>query len=217
MATLTNPIEAQNIIDRFADYVVATANANIVWGTNANPVANTGPTASEVEPIVEVISDSLFGGGTDGLITGQITGNGITPNDNVIDGNVIYTALVAETKRYTRIRNVNAILNVTGAGGNSGTRLRNSGAVPGRERINVFNQTSVAHRTASIEADITIQTAADSRINNGEVISRSNLETFFTNLRSGYNLIRDNAITYTAPEICHASCHSNCHNSRGRR
>ena len=37
MATLTNPINAQNIVDRFADYVTATADSGISWGTNALP------------------------------------------------------------------------------------------------------------------------------------------------------------------------------------
>jgi hypothetical protein len=37
MATLTNPINADNIVDRFADFVVDTANANIVWSASNKP------------------------------------------------------------------------------------------------------------------------------------------------------------------------------------
>ena len=37
MATLTNPITKQNIVDRFADFVSNHNNNQIVWGTNNKP------------------------------------------------------------------------------------------------------------------------------------------------------------------------------------
>lgn len=37
MATLTNPINQQNIVDRFRDYVTVAANSGIVWGTDVLP------------------------------------------------------------------------------------------------------------------------------------------------------------------------------------
>jgi hypothetical protein len=37
MATLNNPVNANNLVDRFNDFVAATANRNIVWGTGNKP------------------------------------------------------------------------------------------------------------------------------------------------------------------------------------
>ena len=54
---LTDPISRQNIVDRFADYVRATANAGISWGTNAYPFG-------------EWTHGYLFGGDTNGKPSG---------------------------------------------------------------------------------------------------------------------------------------------------
>ena len=86
MATLTNPIEEQNIVDRFADYVVATANAGITWGTNDIPFAEMGT--------------SYFGGTTSGKSIG-ITGANISATP--ITASTIYNALVGETNAYKSI------------------------------------------------------------------------------------------------------------------
>ena len=37
MATLTNPVEEQNVVNRFADYVPPAANTGISYGTNSIP------------------------------------------------------------------------------------------------------------------------------------------------------------------------------------
>lgn len=212
MATLTNPIEPQNIVDRFADYVVATGNDSIVWGTNAKPSMDTGP-VSGVAQFVQIIPDASFGGSTAGKSIG-ITETAITPVGNKITATTIYNALVGETNRYTAIKNINAIGRVTGAGGNSGSRLRSTGQVAGRAYIEQLNATSKAHMASAYESDI--GSPDNGGVASGQSVSVANLQTFFTTLRAAYADKRDTS-SQVLVSVCHASCHSSCHRNRGRR
>jgi hypothetical protein len=101
MATLTNNINPQNIVDRFADYVTATASAGISWGTNAKPFAD--------------FPAGYLGGTTAGRPIG-ITGATISPTGGTITASAIYSTLVNETAQYTSIRRLRAILHLTGSG-----------------------------------------------------------------------------------------------------
>jgi hypothetical protein len=187
MATLTSPIESQNIIDRFADYVTATANSGIVWGTNALPFA-------------EMPSEN-FGGTTAGRsigISGSATGTLITAS-------VIYNTLVNETATYTNIRNLRAILFIDGEGGNTGSRT-NAGII--------FDQTAVAHLNTTYRQSI--GTPSNEGVERDRNITTLSLESFFITLRSSYITSRNNTATIQV-NVCHASCHSSCHGSRGRR
>jgi hypothetical protein len=213
MAALTNPINAQNIVDRFSDYVVATANQGIVWGLNNVPTGDTSPAV--VDPIVQIVPTDQFGGTTAGLPI-NIDGNSIKGPDDAITATTIYNTLLAETNRYTRIRNLNAVLRVVGTGGNAGTRLRNSGYDPGRAYIEVTNATNPANMIESYEYPVSIQPASSYGIVVGGQINGNGLETFFDALRLAYLNSRAVAIPYIT-SVCHASCHSSCHNSRGRR
>lgn len=188
MATLTSPIEEQNIVDRFADYVVSTANAGITWGTNSVPFSE--------------MSTSYFGGTTSGK-TIEISGNNITGDP--INASTIYNTLVAETNRYTKIRNLQAILFVDGAGGNTGTRPTAG---------EVYNQTSVAYMSDSYLQNI--GSPNNGGVAAGSKASVANMQQLFTNLRDAYNTKR-NTTTTIQINVCHASCHSNCHGSRSRR
>jgi hypothetical protein len=191
MATLNDPITAQNIIDRFADYVQATANSGISWGTNAIP--------SE-------IPSSYFGGDTSGkgLETAVINNAGMVVDNTVIANNV-YDALLAETRRFARIRNLRAVLVVDGGGGNTGSRPS-----PGV----VYDSTAVAHLNANYDQTLGLPDRVD--IYEGNLITKNGLEQFFDNLRTEYNSARANT-AYIEYHVCHASCHSSCHSSRGRR
>lgn len=188
MATLTNPIEEQNIVDRFADYVVATANAGITWGTNSVPFTE--------------MPTSNFGGTTSGKSIG-ITGANIynTP----ITASTIYNALVSETNAYTSIRNLRAILFVEGPGGNTGTY-----PTPGI----IYDTTAVAYLKSSYLQSI--GSPPNSGVAAGNAISTSNLQLFMTELKGQYNTARANTATIQI-NVCHASCHSSCHSSRARR
>jgi hypothetical protein len=190
MATLNNPINPQNIVDRFADYVVATANASIAWGTNAYPFA-------------EWTYGAEFGDTTAGKAIG-ISGGNIDAIGNVINAANIYNTLLTETATYTNIRNLRAILFVDGGGGNTGTRPT-AGVV--------FDTTAKAHFNTAYRQSIG---AGASDVVSGSVATGAGLETFFDNLRTSYNSARDNTVTLQV-NVCHASCHSNCHGSRGRR
>lgn len=187
MATLNNPVGTQNIVDRFADYVVATANAGIVWGYNNRPFYEFPP--------------EYFGG--DGGKAIGINGNNIYADP--INAATIYNALVAETNTYTRIRKLQAKMNVTGGGGNTGSRPT-AGIV--------YDYTNVANMNTNYLQNIG---SPDNRgVASGQNVSATNLENFFDTLRSAYNTKRDTVQTIQI-DVCHASCHSSCHSSRGRR
>jgi hypothetical protein len=188
MATLTNPIRTQNIVDRFADYVTATSASGISWGTNAYPFAE--------------FDGNNFGGTTSGRPIG-ISGGNI--GSGVITASNIYNTLVNETAAYTSIRNLRAILFVDGAGGNTGSR-----PTPGV----IYDQTAVAYMNGSYLQSI--GTPANNGVASGNVASATNLESFFNTLRSTYNSARGSTVTIQV-NVCHASCHSSCHGSRSRR
>ena len=189
MATLTNPVNAQNIVDRFADYVVATANSGISWGTNAVPFAE--------------MDTAYFGGTTGGR---GISINGSSVSATPITASTIFNALCAETQTYSNIRNLQALLNVTGGGGNSGSRPT-AGIV--------YNNTAVAHLNTGYRQGQSNPT--NPSVSTGNVISAANLETLFDRLRTVYSSTYRASTQAIQIDVCHASCHSNCHGSRGRR
>ena len=188
MATLTDPVTKQNIVDRFADFVPADANGSIVWALNAKPFSEA--------------PNSWFGGNNTGqaisIVGGSITGSTITAS-------TIRDVLVAETQRYTNIRQLRAKLNVEGGGGNTGSRPT-AGIV--------FDQTQVTYLSTDYRQ--TLGAVADSGVVTDSLVSTGNLEGYFTNLRTEYRTKR--GTTQELQEnVCHASCHSSCHSSRGRR
>lgn len=192
MATLDNPITPQNIVDRFADFVRDTANAGIVWGTDAEPF--------------EEFDETLFGGSTSGRGLGINAATLSLQTGEIIIADIIHDQLVNETNEFTRIKKINAKLNVTGGGGNTGTRPT-AGVV--------IDQTEVAHMKSTYVSAIPV-IPEGSRPNAGETIDASDLEAFFDRLKLEYNSKR-NDTTVIQVDVCHASCHSSCHGSRGRR
>jgi hypothetical protein len=180
MVSLTNPINRQNIVNRFADYVQATANASIVWGTNALPFTG-------------MAQPQIFGGPTSGKSI-EISGSNLGTQ---INANVIYDTLIAETTRYTRIRNVKVTRFVTGDIGGE-----------------TFNQTAVAHLTSAYQASTS---AVRGTVVSQGLVQTTPLEALFNNMRASYNAVRAvSAGTFTTT-VCHASCHASCHGSRARR
>ena len=190
MATLTNPITSQNIVDRYADFVTATANENIIWGTNALPFAE--------------MPSTNFGGTTSGKSI-SVTGPSIVGTNSEISAAKIYDTLLAETGTYTRIRRLRAILFVTGPGGNTGTR---------GTKGTIFDQTQKSNLNTSYLQDLGVTNNAD--VTAGQLISSANLETLFTNMRISYSAAAATTATIQV-NVCHASCHSSSHGSRGRR
>lgn len=193
MATLTGNITAQNIIDRFADYVVATANSGIVWGTNAVPFSD--------------FPTSVFGGTTTGKTIG-INGSGTT--GTLIRASDIYNSLLNETAAYSRIRNLRAIRNITFAGG---PRVDN----PSGQQVAsgfVYDQTQVANLSTAYL--VSLGTVNNGGVEAGNTISVTNLQLLFSYLQSAYSAARNTTATYQV-DVCHSSCHSSCHGARGRR
>lgn len=188
MATLNNPVNKQNLVDRFSDYVVASGNSGIVWGTNALPFP-------EFPPV-------YFGGPVSGKAIG-INGSSIT--NTRITASELYNIFLAETRAYTRLRLLRARLNVLGAGGNNGSR-----PTPGI----VYDATAKANMsTAYLQA---IASVTNPGIISGQQIADEDIEGYFNNLRSSYISTQGNTVTIQI-DVCHASCHSSCHASRNRR
>jgi hypothetical protein len=188
---LTDNINAQNVVNRFADYVRGAANSGISWGTNSYPFA-------EFSAIAYV-----FGGDTNGKPI-EISGNNITAFSGLATAQVVYDILIAETSRYTRIRLMRALLFVDGGGGNTGTR-----PTPGY----IYDGTAVAHLNSGYQAGVS---SGRNNVFAGNVMTRGGTANMFDQMRAAYNAVRGQAVTFQV-NVCHASCHSNCHNSRGRR
>jgi hypothetical protein len=184
--TLTGQIKAQDIVSRFSDFVVATANSGISWGTNALPTYN-GSTP--------VVDSSYFGGTNSGKSIG-ISGANITPTNNRITAQNIYSSLLAETTSYTSIRNLNAKLYIT--------------HTPGDPEL-VYNQTNIAYMSNSYLQPVSVSAGQVSSDNN---ITVSGLEGLMINLQSAYNTARSVTVNITTT-ICHVSCHNSCHSSSG--
>ena len=189
MATLTSPVEEQNIVNRFADYVPPAANQNIVYHTGSVPFAE--------------FATSYFGGNSSGRALG-ISGANIKNNGELIDASGIQDTLEAETFNYTSIRNLRAQLNVTGSGGNTGSR-----STPGI----ITDVTGMAYLNTSYRQTLGTRSV---NLQTGQLIDDAVLEQKFNDLRNKYNTARASTETITIP-VCHASCHSSCHSSRGRR
>jgi hypothetical protein len=194
MAALTNPIEEGNLASRFADYVAAAANDSIAWGTNAYPAY--GFTQERVVPADQ------FGGSTSGRASAP--GSALTAGTSKITASVITNLFRNETQAYLGIRKLQAILNVTGTGGNTGTRPT-AGIV--------YDVTAKAYLVDAYQLDLGAITGNPTA---GTAVDSSNLETFFSNLQARYVAVRDTTVIYQT-DVCHASCHSSCHSSRGRR
>lgn len=190
MASLNNPVNPQNIVDRFSDYVTASANSGISWGTNAYPFGE--------------FDGGYFGGDTGGRGI-SINGGSINAVGDTITAANIYNTLVAETATYTNIRNLRALLFVDGGGGNTGSR-----GSPGY----IYDGTAVAHMNTNYRQGIGSPNGSD--VSGGNNITAAGLEGFFDTLRATYNANRGNT-TEVQINVCHASCHSSCHGSRGRR
>ncbi len=138
-------------------------------------------------------------------VTIGITGVDIASQGDTITAADIRTTLETETALYTNVRKQRAILNVTGGGGNTGSRP--SAGV-------VFDQTQIAHLRTSVRQSL--GSIASTDITSGDVVDDTNLETYFGRISSAYSTQANNVVTDQV-DVCHASCHSSCHGSRGRR
>ena len=179
---LTNPINSQNLVERFAQYVQATANSGISWGTNAVPFAEF--------PV------GHFGGTTAGRGI-EVNGNTIGAPGTVVTAANIFNVLVAETNRYTRIRNLRARRILTGNVAPAGV---------------TFDQTLKSHMNANFTQGV----PATSNIGSGQTITATGLETLFNNLRTWYSNAAANTVQIDVT-VCHASCHSQYIPGRNRR
>lgn len=192
MVDLTNPINKQNIVNRFADYVVATGNAGIVWGTNSTP---------------PYFATSYFGGTTTSGKAIEISGASIT--DTNVTAATVYNVLVAETQRYSNIRNLRALVYVTGGGGNTPLGPE----VPGGPGY-VYDSTQKAYLSTGYRQ--TTISPANAGVASTRVVVAANLEALYNNLRTTYNTYSATTTTIQV-DVCHSSCHSSCHSNRGRR
>ena len=138
-------------------------------------------------------------------VTIGITGVDIGEDGTTVTASSIRSTLETETALYTNVRKQRAILNVTGSGGNTGSRPT-AGVI--------FDQTQVAQlRTSARQA---LGSISSTGVTTGDTIDDTALETYFGRLATEYTSKRNNTVTDQV-DVCHASCHSSCHGSRGRR
>lgn len=176
---LTNPVDADNIVDRFADFVVETANDSIVWSSSNRPF----PEATS----------SDFGAAAGKSIS--INGSDITPANNLITKANIYNTLISETTKYTSIRKIRARLLITTGAGNQ-TRAANSG----------FDGTNVSHMSGTgYQGTVTgITNLGDKPEVNDLETFFTNLETAYnTNRNTTQNYTKS-----VCHSSCHSSCHN---------
>ena len=185
---ITGDITKQSIVDRFKAYVTNTANAGIVRGTNSKPFTE--------------MPNARYGGTTAG---DSINITGASISGDTITAATIRSVLQTEAALYTNIRNQRAILNVTGPGGNTGSRPT-AGVVS--------DSTNVAHLDTGNRASL--GSISSTGVITGDTIDDATLETYFGRIAAAYNAVRGSTITDQI-DVCHASCHSSCHGSRGRR
>jgi hypothetical protein len=198
MTTLNNPIESQNLIDRFADFVTTVVN-----GSATNTPADNIIWAADTKPFADFDGNLLTGNLAD-PITLSIGANNLGGSGAVINANTINRVLLGQLAIYTNVRKLRAILNVTGGGGNTGSRPTAG---------YVYDVTAAAYFATAYRQSIG---AGASDVVSGSIATAAGLETFFDNLRTSYNSARGNTVTLQV-NVCHASCHSSCHGSRGRR
>ena len=138
-------------------------------------------------------------------VTIGITGVDIGEDGTTVTASSIRSTLETETALYTNVRKQRAILNVTGSGGNTGSRPT-AGVI--------FDNTEVAQLRTGVRQ--TLGTISSTGVTTGDTIDDAALETYFGRLATEYTSKRNNTITDQV-DVCHASCHSSCHGSRGRR
>jgi len=212
MATLTNNINADNIVDRYTDYITNWVNSNIRWGTNNVPSwPYTDPWGTA--RVYQIYPSSSFGGTTSG-IPRSVSGGSLGGSGAIITASTLVNAFISETNRYVRVRYSRVNLFVTGGGAGW-----NTPAGPiflfGDPADPVNTQEGYAHSTF----DGTISTPSSSGISSDNLITTGNLENFFQSLQNNLGSARNNPgnpLIFNE-YVCHSSCHSSCHGSRSRR
>ncbi len=187
MAALDGNITPQNIVDRYVDFVHATATGSLTWNAENLPFAE--------------FDSSYFLSGNRAV---NITGSNVDTAGNLVTPNNIYNTLLTETATYTNLRNLRALLNVEGGGGNTGSRPT-AGIIS--------DSTAKAHFTTGYRQTLDAVTQG---IAAGQTVTAAGLEELFTRLRTAYSDKSTNTVEIQV-NVCHASCHSSCHGSRGRR
>jgi len=204
MAALSNPVNAINVVSRFIDYLY-TARTGVTWGTNDLPVYAPGTPYA-----VTVITAASMGGpnyGDPGA--GAFIGNAVP--GAVINAYDIFNYLNLFTYEYCYIRNIRALLTVTGAGGNIGTQPV-AGDVYDVTRVGYVNfRNTQAGRVADYVTPVSGGVAGN------QIISAVEMENFLSRCRAAYNNFARNQTYLWNPIICHSSCHASCHGARGRR
>jgi hypothetical protein len=193
MAFLNDPINQQDIIDRFGDYVVALANFGISWGFGDKPFPE--------------MDDYYFGGTKAGKPT-SLSGAG--SSGTLINADAIYNAVLSETFRYTNIRLMRALLYLTFDDVQTGQFYQ----APAGGYI--FDQTAKSHLSTSYTIGANPAVLARGQPVAGSTITRAGLEDLFDRARTVYQAYENSTETITI-FVCHSSCHYSCHNSRSRR
>ena len=221
-ATLDNldwkQITRSDAIALYKELVSGYANFGIEWYYNNFPFAEWDDPGVFLQPWEAPGLDpaKMNEGIPDTLAESQFGAAG-----SIISSN-IGSILLEHTRKYLKIRKITAKLNVTGDGGNVGSRPT-AGII--------FNETKKASLNMGAQLDILASTYGPdpfgfyvpqgfvdaTGLYDGDRIDNDNIVRFIQRLQAKYIGARD-LIPYTRQvDVCHASCHSSCHGSRGRR
>lgn len=212
--SLTNPISSQNIVDRFEAYFNL-FNSDISTIAYQDIIVDTAPGSWTLLAQAGLSPDKT-------VPYQYVTTSGIEGADGKVNAWRLFSALRDQVNDYTKIRRMNLILRILGAGGNNGSRLTGSKAVSGRTYIEIWNMSGYVHYTSDLRRVGTSRledeglTPSGVGLTSGTVIDDVVLQNFMYKCIIAYRTIRED-VGVEITEICHASCHRSCHSNRGRR
>lgn len=178
-----NTIDDVDIYDILQQKIASLANSNIIYGTNSFHFSDMPATLS-----------NNYGGSTSGLAQDSFSRGG-----QVITASVIVNYAVDISKKYSRIRNVTVVRNVTASGGPATSSSSRTGKT---HLINSFSDDFSSPNSVNISSE--------------KSISSTNLINYIDSCRNEYIRLRDLTVSGSF-SVCHNSCHQSCHNNRGRR
>ena len=210
-----NQVTRSDAMEAWREYVKYEANRLIAWGWDSYPFPewNQGNSWFQIPNSYRVGADPLAG------ISDTLSESSFGAAGSIIGSGFVNT-LIEQTRLYLRIRKMTAKLNVTGDGGNTGSR-----PTPGE----VFNSTSKAHLNDSFlvnfeniaynDPDVGFISGFNlTGVGGGTgIITNNSVIILMHKLLAKYQAARDLIPIVHQVDVCHASCHSSCHGSRGRR
>jgi len=215
-------IKKQDIIDNFRVYITDISGEGLSWYTGN-------------KPFDDFNADNL-GGSVDGL-TDSLTASDF---DTLISADNIFDVLVQELGNFTRIKSLQAKLNIKGDGYSSGSSKTDASITINSITYYLTADAALGSVTAcnvGVVTDVTGYVVFTDDTTAHDFHSTVNITQTSTPIQSGmriysfdtydgglfYQQLQDEFLRIRELEwiiqtnMCHCSCHTSCHSSRGRR